>query len=213
MDSKEKHKQAGYCRTGNAVILPMTVARRVVSAITLALLVNLVCGTAVFAQSASQEYGIKAAFLFNFAKFATWPEDTFESDTDSFVIAVVGKNPFGNNLAQTLTVKDRKIQVKEMVAVDTKARINALKNCHLVYVSPSEKDNVDSILALLRELPILTVSDVKGFSTRGGMIELVTVGKRIRFDVNMKPARASGVELSSKLLRLARTVTDEKQKE
>ena len=85
----------------------------------------------------------------------------------------------------------------------------ALDECHILYVSQSEKTRQQPILSALHNKPILTVSDIVGFSQKGGMITLINVDQQIQFEINPDAITRAGLEISSKLIELAKVVNDE----
>ena len=150
----------------------------------------------------SREYLIKAAILYNFAKFATWPEAAFSSDSAPLRLCVIGDDPFGpalNSLAGK-TVRKRALVTSHIADVENAAP------CHILFVSDSETERLDTILDEVATLPILTVADINRFGNSGGIITLKAVDKRSRIEVNIAAAEQAGLRLSSKLLRLADTV-------
>lgn len=156
-----------------------------------------------FAQNGPREfseYEIKAAFLFKFIKFVEWPESSFSSDTEPIIIGVVGKDPFGRNLDDTIsgkTVKNRPIVIKRF------KRYENIGRCHVLFISSSEKKRFFLILKQLMRRPVLTVSDTRNFARNGGMINLFTRNRKIRFQINLTSVETSGLKISSRLLRLA----------
>ncbi|HEY3330733.1 MAG TPA: YfiR family protein [Capsulimonadaceae bacterium] len=152
------------------------------------------------------EYQVKAAFLYNFAKFATFPPQALPADTATFTIAVLGDDPFGTTLDQTVqgkTIADRKIVVRRIDSADE------AKHCQLLFVCASHKKEYASILSRLKGQNILTVGESEGFATKGGMINFYVEDNRVRFEINPKAADRAGIQISSQLLRLGRTVADE----
>jgi YfiR/HmsC-like len=152
----------------------------------------------------ASEYQVKAVFLFNFAQFVDWPADAFPDSATPLVIGVLGIDPFGGALDQT--VRDerlgrRRFQVRRYRSVDE------IKTCHILFISRSEGDRPEGILAGLKHRPILTVSDADGFAERGGMIRFVTDRNRIRLQLNTNATEAAHLTVSSKLLRVAEIVT------
>ncbi len=150
------------------------------------------------------EYQVKAVFLFNFAQFVDWPSDAFPTSDAPLVIGVLGDDPFGGALDQTVRderLGGRPFQVRRYQNVDE------IKTCHILFISRSERDRADGILAGLNHRPILTVSDADGFAQRGGMIRFVTDRNRIRLQLNLVAADAAHLTISSKLLRVAEIVT------
>lgn len=162
-----------------------------------------VCMTVVFglsnAHAAQAEYLVKAAFLYNFAKFVRWPD---EERGATFTVCVLGRDPFDDALdsLQGKQVKGRDITVERINDVDAAA------DCHMVFVSDSERERLPAILSRLQQHHVLSVSDIDGFASHGGMIGLLTLDNKIRFDVNIASAEAAGLSISSNMLRLARTV-------
>ncbi len=150
----------------------------------------------------SREYLIKAAILYNFAKFASWPAAAFSNDTAPLRICVIGVDPFGPALESLngKTVRNRALVTAPIAKVEDAAA------CHILFVSASEKDRLGAILDTVSALPILTVADINQFANSGGIIALREVDNRSRIEVNIGAADLAGLKLSSKLLRLADTV-------
>ncbi len=150
----------------------------------------------------SREYLIKAAILYNFAKFATWPAAAFSNATAPLRICVIGADPFGPALESLngKTVRNRALVTAPIAKVEDAAA------CHILFVSASEKDRLGAILDTVSALPILTVADINRFANSGGIIALKEVNDRSRIEVNIGAANLAGLKLSSKLLRLADTV-------
>lgn len=159
-------------------------------------------------QFAAPEYQLKAAFLFNFVQFVEWPAAAFDTDASPVVITILGEDPFGDHLDQL--VQDEKIGGRP-IAVQRHARVEEVKNCHLLYISERNAAKLKAILAQLAQKPILTVSDAPDFSSSGGMIRFVKQENRLRLLINVDVATAAGLTLSSKLLRPAQIVTTARQ--
>lgn len=149
------------------------------------------------------EYQLKAAFLWNFAKFIEWPTNAFASDSAPFVIGVListSGNPFGNDLENTL--KGKLIDAHPIVIKEIRETPEAT-NCHILFVSPSEKGRWPELFRHLQSNPVLTVSEAPRFTDSGGMINFVIEDNKIHFQINDNAAKAAGLKISSKLLRLA----------
>lgn len=150
--------------------------------------------------SQPSESRLKAAFLFNFAKFVEWPPEAFAGKTAPLVIGVLGENPFGKDLEQTIqgkTVNDRPLQVKEYRSVAEAT------NCHILFICASEKKRLPEIFEALRGTAVLTVGETDRFIQAGGMINFVVEGNKIRFEIKDETARKVKLKISSKLLNLA----------
>jgi len=150
------------------------------------------------------EYQVKAAFLFNFAKFVEWPASAFAIADQPITICIKGKDPFGKVLEQTVsnkTINGRKIVVKRSSQDD-------MSECQILFISSSEQDRLPQILKSLNGKSILTVADMNGFLQAGGMINLILVDDKIRFEINYAAALKVGLKKSSQLLRLAENSKD-----
>ena len=144
---------------------------------------------------------VQAVFLFNFAQFIKWPTKAFPDSGSPLTIGVLGANPFGGALDNTVrgeTVSGRRMAVKYS------RRVEDLKNCQIVFVSQSEAGRLGSVLGAFQNTSVLTVSDIPRFCEKGGMINFRVEGGQVRFSVNTQPAKNAGLQISSKLLRLAK---------
>ena len=156
------------------------------------------------AEAPSAEYQVKAVFLFNFAQFVDWPPSAFPEEHAPIVIAVLGKDPFGDYLDNL--VKDERIGERPLV-VRRCSRVDELAGCHLVFISRSESRELEAILAKLKGQPLLTVGDADTFTHAGGMVRFAMEGGRIRLRINVDAAKASQLTFSSKVLRPDTIVT------
>ena len=155
----------------------------------------------------STEYELKAAFIFNFAKYIRWPASSTAEVNKPFVIGLIGKDPFGSVLDDTMRGQNIDSRV---VVVRRFARIDDIVNCNILFVGSSERGNLQSIFAALRKAPVLTVSDMDQFAESGGMINLITEANHVRFAINLEAVERVGLKPGSQLLRLARPVTESK---
>lgn len=146
-----------------------------------------------------REYLIKAAIIYNVAKFTRWPAAAFASADAPLRLCVLGADPFGEALATIdgKRVGDRTLRTR-LIAGGTQ-----VAGCHVLFVGASEAGRLDAVLAATHGAAILTVADMPDFSRAGGMVALHVVEDRTRFDVNRRAADRAGLELSAKLLRLA----------
>jgi len=150
------------------------------------------------------EYQVKAVFLFNFAQFVDWPAEAFPDSNAPLVIGVLGDDPFGKVLDQT--VRDEHLG-RRPFQLRRYQRVDEIKTCHILFISKSAASPPEEILAGLKNRPILTVSEVNRFTERGGMIRFVTDRSRIRLQINLAAAEAAHLTIGSKLLRVAEIVT------
>src|ERR1017187_3462014 len=146
------------------------------------------------------EYQLKAAFLFNFAKFIDWPPETYADDKSPFIIGILGVNPFGSGLQQT--VAGKKINERPITIQTFRAAAEAT-NCQILFICNSEKKHFSEIIKSLHDAAVLTVSEADQFIESGGMVNFVQEASKIRFQINDDAARAARLKISSKLLNLA----------
>jgi hypothetical protein len=151
------------------------------------------------------EYEVKAAFLYNFAKFVEWPPNLAANAHDPFVIGIVGRDPFGDAVEQTLL---RKTLNGRPLAVQRVKREEEARGCQILFVSPSERKRLKALLANLQGNPVLTVGDVENFCKSGGMIAFTLEDNRVRFEINVDAAQRVGLRISSRLLSLAKVVRE-----
>lgn len=149
------------------------------------------------------EYLIKAAYLYNFALFVEWPSTAFARPDSPIVIGVVGTDPFGPALEQTVrqkSINNRAIRVERLQAHQE------LKRCHILFVSASESSRIGELAQRVGGLSVLVVGDTAGLTRRGATITFAVEDNRVRLEVNVDAARRSRLTISSKLLNLATIV-------
>jgi hypothetical protein len=161
------------------------------------------CGDLVRAQdavAAQREYNVKAASLYAFGRYVTWPESAFAADDSPFVIGVVGANPFGNALeliATKKTINGRAIAIRQLDSPEQAAE------CHVVFVpraTPAELEQ--TLVGRTSGHPILLVGESPGFANRGGIINFYLSGGHVRFELNPERGSQSYLSLDAKLLSL-----------
>ena len=146
---------------------------------------------------------VKAAYIYNFAKFVAWTSEEGEPvDEKPITICVLGKDAVGTELdnIRSFKAKTRPIAVLHIAAGD------AIPPCHILYICRSEQDRLGQILPLVQPNGVLTVSDLPGFTGQGGMIGFVAERGRVLVEINAERAQAAGIRISSKLLEIARLV-------
>jgi hypothetical protein len=151
----------------------------------------------------SREYNIKAVFLFNFTQFVEWPANAFARTDAPFVIGILGDDPFGTYIDETVAgekVKGHTISVQRF------RDVNEIKSCHILFISNSYTARVREILGSLQTKNTLTVSDIPNFARNGGMICFTKQENKIKLQINPSTAKGADLNISSKLLRLAEIV-------
>jgi hypothetical protein len=144
------------------------------------------------------EYALKAAFLYNFARFTEWPAPP----AHDFTLCVYGRNPFGDRLD---TITGKPLHGKP-VRVLLPGTVDSLSECHILFIADSALSSLPHVLAALERQPVLTVVEGEGQVEQGIMVGLLLDGSRIAFEVNLSAVRRSGISVSAQLLELARRV-------
>lgn len=157
----------------------------------------------------AQEYQIKAAFLYNFAKFIEWPQAAFAPNDAGLNLCLLGEDPFG---AALKSIRGKTVRGKELVIKQFAAAEN-LEKCHILFISVSEKKRLPQIFNALKNSPVLTVGDMAQFAQAGGIINFIIVENKVRFEINVGAAQQANLKISSDLLRLARIVKDRRPEE
>lgn len=154
------------------------------------------------AADGQREYAVKAAFVYNFARFVSWPE-TALAPGQPFVVCVVGRNPFGDLLDRA--VRDKKVHGRPVVV---RAQQGSVEACHLAFLARAGDDPVESLLASAAARHVLTVGEGPEFAARGGAIAMVLEGGRVRFQINLKAVREAGLQVSAELIDVASRVVE-----
>ena len=149
------------------------------------------------------DYEVKATYLYNFGRFVEWPGKVAAAQGSFFTVCVLGQDPFGPSLDTTLageTIGGKTIIAKRISSVEESG------NCQILFLSLTDDSRLNKIIADLDKKAVLTVSDMPQFVKRGGMIQFVLEGKRVRFEVNLTATQHAGLALSSELLKVATAV-------
>ena len=168
--------------------------------ISYALLTNYI----LYAQSTSDEYQVKAAFLYHFAQLVTWPAGIGNDPSKPFLLCTVGQDPFKGKLESTIhgkQVNSQRIQIRHVEPAN-------MRDCTMVFVGQNNDAQLRVLLAALGNAPVLTVGEGEGFLESGGMIQFLIERNRIRFAINRGAAEAAKLTISSQLLLLARNVIE-----
>ena len=157
--------------------------------------------------SNSREYKIKAAFLYNLAKFVEWPAEALGDDDKVLVLGLLGDDPFNQALdaLEGKAVKGKKLEVRKFAGMGD---IEELKKCHIIFISSSEREYFSLILEALKNSHALIVGDTEGFAEIGGIINFIIVENKVRFEINVDAQERAGLKISSKLLKLAKIIRE-----
>ncbi len=160
--------------------------------------------------SGSSEYLIKAGFIYNFANLVQWPAASFAQPDSPIVIVILGEDHFGATLDRALDgkkVNARSFVIKRARTIfELQRTLGPQKDCQILYVSSSEMAHLGEAIQMLRGVPVLTIGETPGFAKNGGIINLVLEDNKVRFEVNVQAAKEADLNISSRLLALARIV-------
>lgn len=177
--------------------------------LTLIILMFIEASHAPIAQAqATNEYQVKAAFLYNFAKFIEWAPEAFADERAPLPLCVIGEDPFGSALDQTIngkTVNGHPLLVKRLKWGEN------LRDCKILFISSSERKRLAPILESVKGAGGLTVSEMDGFARLGGVINFIVKDHKIGFEINVSAAERAPLKVSSKLLALAKVIKDDPQ--
>jgi hypothetical protein len=171
--------------------------RRLLAALLLAL-------PGLTAAQAERELQIKAAFLYKFGDFVEWPAEAFAGPDGAFVIGVVGAEAMADELEKVVT--GRTVQ-ERVVVVRRLKRGEPLSRLHVLFVGQAEAARLPELAAAAQGQPVLLVSDSENATTRGSMINFVSVDGKVRFDVALPGAERGRLKISARLLAVARRVS------
>jgi YfiR/HmsC-like len=152
------------------------------------------------------EYEVKAAFLYNFAKFVEWPAGSFPGPGSPLRLCALLSGPAYQALEQVVegkTLNGRPLQVRQLTGLEE------VKGCHLLFIGVAETKQARQLLHDGLDTGVLTVGEREGFAQAGGMINLVLRQNHVAFEINVDAANRAGLKISSKLLSLATIVHDD----
>jgi hypothetical protein len=152
------------------------------------------------------EYQIKAVFLYNFAQFVEWPSSTLPESESPLVIGILGNDPFGKYLDET--VRGENVNGHPLV-VQRFPTLDKVSDCHILFVNYLKGDDIKPVFEKMKAKNVLTVSDRPNFIQQGGMVRLFTDKNKTKIQINHELAKNADLTISSKLLRLAEIVNVE----
>jgi len=152
------------------------------------------------AQPKPTEYEVKAAYLANFGKFVTWPARSGVTSDAPFQICILGQDPFGPTLDAAVAGETINGQPEAAKRISNSGEAT---DCRVLFISSSKDAQLKTILADLNKSSILTVGEMPQFCNRGGMVQFVLTGNRVRFQINLSATANAGLMLSSELLKVA----------
>jgi len=204
------------------------------SYISVFLILQLLVFSTVYAEDSAykRERKIKAAFLYNFINFVQWPENTTKNEEEPLAISVLGMTGMNQDFLFLVNKEfnHKKIIVRQFdnfcdsakklkkaeSRKEWKQDIELLKKSHVVFISDCKSLSDEDISLVLKELkgtPVLTVGETKGFLEKGGIINFLTDDNKVRFEINLKSAVVNSLKIRSRLIKLAKRIIKEEDKE
>jgi hypothetical protein len=155
------------------------------------------------AQTISEEYRVKAAFIFHFAQLVDWPSVTAADTDQSLTLCTLGEDPFHGALEEIVAGKaigNRVIRIRHL------GEPQDMQACHILFLAKGQGKRVPMLLMALHNAPVLTVGETPGFLAAGGMINFLLTENKVRFEINLEAAGAARLQIGSRLLILAQRV-------
>jgi hypothetical protein len=161
-------------------------------------------------ESPLTQYQVEAAFLYHFTKYVTWPPRAFSSPADPILIGVLGDDPFGDELTQTVA-REKPVQGRPVRIVRGRS-VADVARCHVLFISASEQTRLAQDIAALQRAnsAALIVGESENFLHDGGAVRFVIEQNKVRFEINAHNAERAGLTISSRLLSLARNARRER---
>lgn len=169
-------------------------------------LLLVVLGTAAAEDLAFDEYEIKAAYLYHFGQFITWPNEESDPDGAPLVLGILGADPFGEKIDARLegrAIRGRKVEVRRFPTLEE------MRPCHILFVSATAASYLTQVVSKFENVSTLLVGESPRFAEKGGMIGFLLEDEAVRFQINAKRAGSAGLQVSSRLLDLATIVADD----
>lgn len=151
------------------------------------------------------EYELKAAILFNLARFVEWPAAAYADSQAPTILCVLGRDPFGSSL--TTVIPKEGVNGRPLLVRYFRSE-KAIRDCHVLYISSSERKTLAQVFSTLKGSSVLTVGEMTQFAVQGGIVQFNLQDKQVRFEINLDAATRVGLKISSRLLVLARIVSD-----
>jgi len=163
---------------------------------------------AAIAAGSGKAHRVKAAFVLNFAALTEWPSESFADAKDPIVICHVGGSQT-NSLLDTAysgrMVERRSIDFRHLRSIER------VSDCHIVFITAERGEQGRELIAAVAGESILTIGETEGFARSGGVIGFYIEGSKIRFEINLSAAERARLRISSRLLQLARLVSNEEE--
>lgn len=150
----------------------------------------------------SLEIKVKAAYLYNFLRFVDWPEE-HPTHANICVYGINENYRSAFSSMATLSKKSQRITINMFPEDDDITKLSA---CQIIFITDSATHKSKAIFEQIKDHQSLTVGESDSFISNGGMVNFVRIKDKIRFEINHDVAKAAGLKISSKVLRIAERV-------
>jgi hypothetical protein len=157
-----------------------------------------------YSQAISEDQ-VKAAYLYNFAKFVEWPQETFPDATTPIHLCVLYDPSIGSELSQI--VKDKHVSGRSIVVVPIQTGEQG-SACQILFINSAQNAQIEHVLKVLQGASVLTVGESTGFVEQGGIVNFVIQNDQVHFQVNHRVATQNGLRMSARLLSVAKLVIE-----
>jgi hypothetical protein len=185
----------------------MKLPRYIASYLMLALAIATAAPAAAYARSDTEEaakYRLQSVFLYNFISSVEWPRMVYTNDDKIIELCIIGTDKLGSVMDEVAA----KAAIKSGVKINIRRGMTAdeADQCNIVYISASEEPAIEQIIAKMQGKPVLTVSEIKNFAKRGGIIEFTLQSGNVRFNINNHLAKEYDLKINPQLLEAAQEV-------
>ena len=161
-------------------------------------------GELAYAQAISEDQ-VKAAYLYNFAKFVEWPEGSFPDASAPVRLCVLNDPSIGAQLSQI--VKDKQISGRSIAVVPIQTAEQG-RSCQILFINSAQNWQAEHVIKILQGASVLTVGEATGFVEQGGIVNFVMENDQVHFQVNHKAATQCRLRMSARLLSVAKLVIE-----
>jgi hypothetical protein len=148
------------------------------------------------------EYEAKSALVISLIKFVDWPAGTFTDRRAPMIVGVLGDGPADvvERCLQGKLARERRLVVRRY------RHARDLEAVHVLFVFSEASSQLAEVRRTLRPGHVLTITEVPGAGVTDAVINLLPVGQRYGFAVNLDQADEAGLRISPNLLTLSREV-------
>jgi hypothetical protein len=151
------------------------------------------------------EADTKAALIFKIGKFVRWPNGAFADSRGTLLLCIVGRDDFGESVD---SLAGQRLQGQTITIARLANAAQSASECRIVFISESEHDRLPALLSSIAGSPVLTISDMEGFASQGGMVGIATTTSKIHFEINAGASKRAGLAIGAQLLQLATLIDD-----